>query len=157
LIDSAQFAVDASSRQNSISIGMPRNLRHLEHITSRLNFQVSKGVGPESVSNRHPRPGEPSEFHLVRYSEEHAVHPGVIACLPTRPEGSRSLLIIEEYPNGLIPLLVSVEGVRALDEQWSRGGSPDGWEMVVTSKVFRETAVKVRPIAFRQILADFWK
>jgi len=70
---------------------------------------------------------------------------------------TRSLLLIGNYPNGMTPLMISVEGLKQLEEQWIKGGSPEGWEMVIKAEILRDTALKAWPVAFRAIPADFWK
>lgn len=156
LVDSARFSADSFANQNTISLGMPRTAAYLDKLLERTNFYLAQ-VEPDLVKSRNPRPGELSEFREQRLSPEHAIHPGVIICLPRRPEQSRSLLLIGEYPNGITPMLISVEGLKQLDEQWIKNGSPEGWEMVVKAEIFRDTALKVWPVAFRPIPDDFWK
>jgi len=53
--------------------------------------------------------------------------------------------------------MISVEGLKQLEEQWIKGGSPEGWEMVIKAEILRDTALKAWPVAFRAIPADFWK
>jgi hypothetical protein len=55
-------------------------------------------------------------------------------------------------------MLTSAEGLRLLDQQWRKAGSPDAWEMVIEADVYRgDTVAKVLPVSFRAIPADFWK
>jgi hypothetical protein len=48
-------------------------------------------------------------------------------------------------------------GLKLLDEQWVKGGSPDSWEMVIEAEVYRDTVLKVWPVSFRAIPGTFWK
>lgn len=116
----------------------------------RTNFYLSQ-VGPDIVRSRNPRSGEAAEFAEQRLSPEHAIHPGIIICLPTRPEQTRSLLLVGNFPNGMTPLLISVDGLKQLDEQWQKAGSPEGWEMVVKAEIFRDIALKSWAAAFLAI------
>jgi len=156
LVDSARFSADAFAAQNTISLGMPRTAAYLDRLLERTNFYLAQ-VEPDIVRSRNPLRGEPAEFAQQRFSAEHAIHPGILICLPARPEQTRSLLLIGNYPNGMTPLLISVEGLKQLEEQWVKGGSPEGWEMVVKAEIFRDTALKAWPVAFRPIPQDFWK
>jgi hypothetical protein len=54
-------------------------------------------------------------------------------------------------------MLLSLDGLKLLDEQWVRGGSPDSWEMVIEAEVYRDTVLKVWPVSFRAIPDTFWK
>ncbi|MDZ4796584.1 MAG: hypothetical protein SGI92_00370 [Bryobacteraceae bacterium] len=156
LVDSARFSADAFAAQNTISLGMPRTAAYLDRLLERTNFYLAQ-VEPDIVRSRNPLRGEPAEFAQQRFSAEHAILPGILICLPARPEQTRSLLLIGKYPNGMTPLLISVEGLKQLEEQWVKGGSPEGWEMVVKAEIFRDTALKAWPVAFRPIPRDFWK
>ena len=54
-------------------------------------------------------------------------------------------------------MLLSLEGLKLLDEQWTRCGSPDAWEMVIQAEIYRDTILKVTPVACHAIPAAFWK
>lgn len=155
VIESAKFAAGSFAVENTISLGMPRTAGYLDSLMERTNFYLAR-VNPDVVANRHPRPGEPAEFRESRGSPEHATHPGIVIALPRRPEGTRSLLLVGQYPNGIVPLLTSVDGMSMLEREWHKAGSPDGWEMVVQAEIFRETALRVWPVATRPISSDFW-
>jgi hypothetical protein len=54
-------------------------------------------------------------------------------------------------------MLVNLEGLKSLDEQWTKSGSPDAWEMVIQAEIYRDTILKITPVACRAIPATFWK
>jgi hypothetical protein len=54
-------------------------------------------------------------------------------------------------------VLTSLEGLKLLDEQWQKSGSPEAWEMVIQAEIYRDTVLKATPVACRPIPATFWK
>ena len=157
VIESRRFAADSVAARNTIFIGMPRTAAYLEHIAQKLNFYIER-VEPDVIRNRNPLPGEAKEFVQVNYSADRIRYPGIIALLPPRPEHTRSLLLLGRSPAGLATLLSSIDGLRLLDEQWSKAGSPDAWEIVVEADTYRgDVFEKVAPVSFRPIPSDFWK
>jgi len=85
LVDSSRFSADAFASQNTISLGMPRTAAYLDRLLERTNFYLAQ-VEPDIVRSRNPLQAEPSEFVQQRFSAEHAIHPGILICLPARPE-----------------------------------------------------------------------
>jgi hypothetical protein len=77
--------------------------------------------------------------------------------LPTRPEHTRSLLLMGRTLTSMTTMLLSLDGLKLLDDQWVKGGSPDSWEMVIEAEVYRDTVLKVWPVSFRAIPDTFWK
>ena len=43
------------------------------------------------------------------------------------------------------------------DEQWAKIGSPDAFETVIQAEIYRDTILKVAPVASRAIPSTFWK
>lgn len=156
VIESRRFAADSVAARNTIFIGMPRTAAYLEQIAQKLNFYIER-VEPDVIRNRNPLPGEAKEFVQVNYSADRVRYPGIIALLPPRPEHTRSLLLLGRSPAGLATMLSSMDGLRLLDEQWKKAGSPDAWEMVVEADTYRgDIFEKVTPVSFRPLPSDFW-
>ncbi|HVW85355.1 MAG TPA: helix-turn-helix domain-containing protein [Bryobacteraceae bacterium] len=157
IIESRKLAADSFATRNTIFIGMPRTAAYLEQISRKLNFYIER-VEPDVILNLHPLAGETPEFREVDYSADRIRYPGIIALLPPRPERTRSLLLLGRSPVSIATMLSSVEGLRLLDEQWRKNGSPESWEMVVEADTYRgDTIARVWPVSFRPISTDFWK
>jgi hypothetical protein len=156
LIESRKFAADSFAAQNTIFFGMPRTAVYLDRLVKKTNFYIAQ-VEPDLVGNRSPKPGEPAEYREVDYSSDRKVFPAVIVLLPTRPEHTRSLLLMGRTLTSMTTMLLSLDGLKLLDEQWVKGGSPDAWEMVIEAEVYRDTVLKVWPVSFRAIPDTFWK
>jgi len=54
-------------------------------------------------------------------------------------------------------LLLSREGLKLVEEQWAKSGSPDAWEMVIEAEIYRDTILKVWPVSLRPIPSTFWE
>jgi hypothetical protein len=157
VVESRKFAADMIAARNTIFIGMPRTAVYLDQISRKLNFYVER-VEPDVIRSRNPFSGEEKQFAQVNYSADRIRFPGIIALLPSHPEHTRSLLLLGRSPISMATMLISAEGLRLLDQQWRKAGSPDAWEMVIEADVYRgDTVAKVSPVAFRAIPADFWK
>lgn len=156
LVESRKFAADSFATQNTIFLGMPRTAVYLDRLLAKTNFYIAQ-VEPDIIRNRKPQPGEQADFKEVQYSVDRRVTPAIIVQLPTRPEGTRSLLLMGRIPTSLSSMLVTLEGLKLLDEQWVKNGSPEGWEMVIQAEVYRDTVLKFSPVAFRPIPTSFWK
>jgi hypothetical protein len=157
LIESRKLDTDSVATQNTIFLGMPRTAVYLDYISRRLNFYIER-VEPDVVANRNPRPDEKKDFREVDYSVDRISYPGIIALLPPRPEHTRSLLLLGRSPVSIAAMLTSSAGLRLLEEQWTKAGAPDAWEMVIQAETYRgDTVAKVIPVAFRPISQDFWK
>ena len=77
--------------------------------------------------------------------------------LPVRPERTRTLLLMGRNLTSMTSMLLNLEGLKLIDEYWTKGGSPEAWEMVIQAEVYRDTVLKTVPVAFRPIPASFWK
>jgi hypothetical protein len=136
---------------------MPRTAVYLDQISQKLDFYIER-VEPDVIRDRKPRPGEPAEFRQIDYSADRTRYPGIIALLPPRAEHTRYLLLLGRSPLSLATMISSSDGLRLIDEQWKKGGSPDAWEMVIESDLYRgDTVARIVPVAFHGISADFWK
>jgi hypothetical protein len=93
----------------------------------------------------------------VPYSADRRLAPALVTLLPARPERSHMLLLLGRNLTSLTSMLLSLEGLKVLDEQWKKSGSPDAWEMVIQAEIYRDTVLKVSPVACRAIPATFWK
>jgi hypothetical protein len=156
LIESRRFPADSFAAQNTIFLGMPRTAVYLDRLVKKTNFYIAQ-VEPDLVGNRNPKPGEPAEYRQIDYSSDRKVFPAIIVLLPTRPEHTRSLLLMGRTLTSMTTMLLSLDGLKLLDEQWVKGGSPDSWEMVIEAEVYRDTVLKVWPVSFRAIPETFWK
>lgn len=156
LVESRRFPAETFAAHNTIYFGMPRTAMYLDRLVAKTNFYIAQ-VQPDIVRNRNPISGEPSEYREISYSADRRVHPAIIIMLPVRPEGTRSLLLMGRLLGGITSMLLSSEGLKLLDEQWQNGGSPDGWEMVIHIEIYRDTVLKVVPVAFRSISPSFWR
>jgi len=156
IIESRKFAADSAAAKNTIFLGMPRTAVYLGPISQKLNFYIER-VEPDIIRNRAPRNGEPLEYKGMAYSADRIRFPGIIALLPPRPEHTRSLLLLGRSPVSMATMLSTSDGLRLIDEQCKKSGSPVAWEMVVEAEVYRgDTVVKIVPVAFRPIPAGFW-
>lgn len=156
LIESRKFAADSFAAQNTIFFGMPRTAVYLDRLVKKTNFYIAQ-VSPDLVGNRNPKPGEPAEYREVDYSADRKVFPAIIVLLPTRPEKTRSLLLMGRTLTSMTTMLLSLDGLKLLDEQWVKGGSPNAWEMVIEAEIYRDTILKVWPVSFRAIPDTFWQ
>jgi hypothetical protein len=156
LTESRRFPAESFAAQNTIFLGMPRTAGYLNQMLEKTNFYIAQ-VSPDIVRNRKPAPGEPAEFVEVPYSADRRLAPAIITLLPARPERTRMLLLLGRNLTSLTSLLVSLEGLKQVDEQWIKCGSPDAWEMVIQAEIYRDTILKTNPVACRAIPATFWK
>lgn len=156
LIESRKFAADSFGAENTIFLGMPRTAVYLDRLVKKTNFYIAQ-VSPDLVGNRNPKPGEPAEYREVDYSSDRRVFPAIIVLLPARTEQTRSLLLMGRNLTSMTSMLLSTDGLKLLDEQWTKGGSPGSWEMVIEAEVYRDTILKVWPVSFRAIPETFWK
>jgi hypothetical protein len=156
LTESRRFSADSFAAQNTIFLGMPRTAGYLNKMMEKTNFYIAR-VSPDVVRNRNPQPGEPAEFQEVSYSADRRLAPAIIVMLPARPERTRTLLLLGRNLTSLTSMLVNLEGLKSLDEQWTKSGSPDAWEMVIQAEIYRDTILKITPVACRAIPATFWK
>lgn len=156
LIESRRFPVDSFAAQNTIFLGMPRTAGYLNTMLERTNFYIAS-VSPDLIRSRNPRPGEPAEYREVSYSSERRLAPAIITLLPARPERTRMLLLLGRNLTSITSVLTSLEGLKLLDDQWRKSGSPDAWEMVIQAEIYRDTILKVSPVACRPIPATFWR
>jgi hypothetical protein len=104
-------------------------------------------VEPDAVGNRKPLAGEPQEFLEVDYSADRKRLPGITALRAPRPEQSRALLP-GRSPLSIATLLTSEDGLRMLEEQWRKGGSPAAWEMVGEADAYRAVIQSRRRLRF---------
>ena len=156
LTESRRFPAESFAAQNTIFLGMPRTAGYLNQMLEKTNFYIAQ-VSPDLVRNRNPKPGEPAEFREESYSADRRLAPALIILLPARPEHTRMLLLLGRNLTSLTSVLVSLEGLKLLDEQWARNGSPDAWEVVIQAEIYRDTILKATPVAFRAVPPAFWK
>jgi hypothetical protein len=156
LTESRRFPADSFAAQNTIFLGMPRTAGYLKQMLEKTNFYIAQ-VSPDIIRNRKPVAGEPAEFDEVPYSADRRLAPAIITLLPARPERTRMLLLLGRNLTSLTSLLVSLEGLKQVDAEWQKCGSPDAWEMVIQAEIYRDTILKTNPVACRAIPATFWK
>lgn len=156
LIESRKFATDSSAAQNTIYLGMPRTASYLDRMVAKTNFYVAQ-VEPDVIRSRNPHSDESAEYREAVYASDRRIRHAIIALLPVRPEGTRCLLLMGRALNTMTSMLLTLENLKLLDTQWDKGGSSDAWEMVIEADIYRDTVLKVRPVAFRPIGPEFWK
>jgi hypothetical protein len=156
LIESRRFPVESFAAQNTIFLGMPRTAGYLNQMLDKTNFYLA-GVNADVVLNRHPLAGEPAQYHEVAYASDRRRAPAIITLLPERTERTRMLLLLGRNLTSVTSLLLTPEGLRLLDEQWAKAGSPGSWEMVIEAEIYRDTVLKVSPVSCRAIASNFWQ
>lgn len=156
LTESRRFPAESFAAQNTIFLGMPRTAGYLNKMLEKTNFYIAR-VSPDVVRNRDPKSGEPAEFQEVSYSADRRLAPAIIILLPARPEGTRMLMLLGRNLTSITSLLISLEGLKLVDEAWAKSGSPDAWEIVIQAEIYRDTVLKTTPVACRPIPATFWK
>jgi hypothetical protein len=156
LTESRRFPAESFAAQNTICLGMPRTAGYLNQMLEKTNFYIER-VSPDVIRNRAAKPGEPAEYQEVAYSSDRRLAPAIIILLPPRPEGTRMLLLLGRNLTSLASLLVSLEGLKRVDEMWTQNGSPEAWEMVIQAEIYRDTVLKTTPVACRSIAPGFWK
>jgi hypothetical protein len=156
LIESRRFPAESFASQNTIFLGMPRTATYLNQMLEKTNYYIAR-VEPDVVKSRNPQSGEPSEYHEVAYSADRRIAPAIIILLPARPEHTRMMLLLGRNLTSITSMLLTLEGLKALDEQWTKIGSPDAFEMVIQAEINRDTILKVTPMAAKAIPSTFWK
>jgi Transcriptional regulatory protein, C terminal len=156
LIESRRFPVDSFAAQNTIFLGMPRTAGYLNRMLDKTNFYLT-GNNADIVRNRNPRPGEPVEYREIVYASDRRMAPAIVTLLPARPEHTRMLLLLGRNLTSITSMLLTAEGLRLLDDQWSKIGSPSAWEMVIEAEIYRDTVLRVSPVTCRAISSAFWK
>jgi hypothetical protein len=155
LTESRRFPAESFAAQNTIFLGMPRTAGYLSKMLDKTNFYIEH-VSPDVIRNRHPIPGEPAEFQEVSYSADRRIAPAIIVLLPARAERTRMLMLLGRNQTSLTSVLVTSEGLKLLDEQLAKCGSPDAWEIVIQAEIYRDTILKITPVGCRAIPATFW-
>jgi hypothetical protein len=156
LTESRRFAAESFAAQNTIFLGMPRTAVYLNQMLEKTNYYIAD-VDPVIVRSRNPQPGEPPEYRETAYSADRRTAPAIIVLLPTRPEHTRTLLLLGRHLTTMSSMLVTREGLKLIDEQWMKAGSPDAWEMVVQADINRDTILRFYALTCRPIPASFWK
>src|SRR5579885_707004 len=156
LTESRRFPAESYATQNTIFLGMPRTATYLNHILEKTNYYIAS-VEPDVIKSRTPRAGEPAEFREISYSADRVTAPSIITLLPTRPEHTRVLLLFGRHLTAMSSMLVTPEGLRLIDDAWTKAGSPEAWEMVVQAEFYRDTILKFEVAACRPIATNFWK
>jgi len=156
LTESRRFPAESFAAQNTIFLGMPRTAGYLNTMLEKTNFYIAR-VDPDVVKSRNPRPGEPAEYREVAYSADRRIAPAIIILLPARPEHTRMMLLLGYNLTSITSMLLTLEGLKSLDQQWVKIGSPDAFEMVIQAEIYRDTVLKVVPLASRPIPSSFWK
>ncbi len=157
LTDSPSLPIDSVGARNTIFLGIPRfyaTSHRVGQILEKMNFSVT-GYEPTVIKNKNPRPGEAAEYREVDYSNEHRVYPELMILLPPAANRARTLLLLGSQAMAFTSMLVSPEGLKAVDQYWTKGGSPDAWEMLIQAEVNGDTILRVTPIAIHAISGSF--
>jgi hypothetical protein len=156
LVESRKFATDSFADRNIVFLGMPRTTAgYLDRLLERTTFYMAQ-ADPDVIRSRNVAPSSPMEFRETSYSADRRVYPAVIVYLPKRPEGTRCILVLGRYLTGAASMLLTADGLRSLEAEREKAGSPDAWELVVESETYRDTLLNARARAFRQIAPNFW-
>jgi hypothetical protein len=115
------------SKNNVIALGTWGTLTELRPYLDRMSFEL--GPHETYVLNRKPAKGEPERFDFVNGS-----YPGVVAVLPGAVNRTRLLLIASRFTAGVVSLLTSRNALNQIDELWKGQGSPEYYEVVVTTE-----------------------
>ena len=126
LIESRRFPAAFFAAQNTIFLGMPRNAGYLNQILARTNYYMAS-VDPDVIKSRSPRAGEAEEYREVLYSSDRRTAPAIIVFLPASQEHTRMLLLLGKYITATTSMLLNPEGMKLVDEAWTKAGSPDAW------------------------------
>ena len=156
LTESRRFSAESFAAQNTIFLGMPRTATYLSQMLDKTNYYMAS-ADPEIIKNRNPQAGEPAEYREISYSSDRRISPAIIVLLPMRPEHTRMLLLLGKHLTTMSSMLMTRDGLRMIDEQWTRAGSPDAWEMVVQAEIYRDSILKFSALATRPIPSTFWK
>ena len=148
MTESRRFPAESFAAQNTIFLGMPRTAGYLNKMVEKTNFYIAS-VSPDVIRSRNPKPGAPAEYREVSYSADRRIAPAIVTLLPARPEQVRILLLMGRNLTSITSTLVTMEGLKLLDDQWTRNGSPDAWEMVIQAEIYRDTVLKVNPVDFQ--------
>jgi hypothetical protein len=158
LIESSDLPAEALARQNTILIGSPNTGVHIRSLMEKTNFALVRGASPSVVRNKTPLPGEQASFEETIQSRERRICPGIIVWLPKRPEGTQTLLLVGRWSTALASLLTSTEGLKMVEQELTKIGRPEGWEMVVEAEIQADTTIlRSWPVAAREIPASYWK
>jgi hypothetical protein len=158
LIEEPQYSGDYNSTHNTILLGSPGSSRsYIRELTSKMNFDVVKNI-PTVIINRKPATGEPSRYEEVELSTKRRICPGIVALLPDRPEGTRTLMLAGRWTPAMVQALTTIDGLKLLDQQLRSSGSPNSWEMVVQAEIESDTTVvRVWPVSCHALPTTFWK
>lgn len=156
LTESRRFPAESFAAQNTIFLGMPRTATYLNQMLEKTNFYIAS-VDPDLVKSRHPQPNEAAEYREISYSADRRIVPGIITLLPARPEHTRMLVLWGRFLTSMSSMLVTRDGLRLIDEEWRKAGSPEAWEMVIQAEVNHETVLKFYASACRPIPSTFWQ
>jgi hypothetical protein len=123
LTESRRFPAESFAAQNTIFLGMPRTAGYLKQMLDKTNFYIAKSA-PTSygTASRARRTGGLSGKYPTRPTGGSA--PAIITLLPRAPSGPACSCSWDEISN-LTSVLLSLEGLKILDEQWRKTGSPD--------------------------------
>lgn len=155
LVESKRFSTAMAASQNIIYVGMSRNAGYFNPILAKTNYYMAS-TDPEIVRSRHPRPGEPEEYHETTYSSIRTTAPSIIVLLPPSPEHTRMLLFLGKYMTAATSIMLSHEGLKLVDEAWRKAGSPAAWEMLTETEFNADVILKFTVVSCRSIPASFW-
>jgi hypothetical protein len=149
-VPASNLTVEAAGNQNTIFIGIPQSMDRIHDLLETTNFYIEVG-GAGVVQNRKPKTGELKEYAEEAQSPRRRTTPGIIALLPRDGGAVRTLVLAGRNPTSLAWLLTSDEGLKVLEQERRRGGSPDYFEMAVEAEIDGDAVLKVWPVGFRQV------
>ncbi len=149
-VPASNLTVEAAGNQNTIFIGIPQSMDHIHDLLETTNFYIQVG-GAGVVQNRKPKSGELKEYAEEAQSPRRRTTPGIIALLPRDGGAVRTLVLAGRNPTSLAWLLTSDEGLKVLEQERRKGGSPDYFEMAVEAEIDGDAVLKVWPVGFREV------
>jgi hypothetical protein len=148
----AESPVDTLDRENLIVAGTPRTLAPFQAVLSRLSFQID--AGRSEVIDRRLAPSAPRKFKTVSQSPLRMTTPGIIACLPGGPQGTKVLIFVTTYyTSALVSYLTSESGLAELQAAQRTHGNSPYFEAIILSEMNGTTNLRSHLVEFRPIPA----
>jgi hypothetical protein len=156
LVEGASYPSDLASKHNTIFVGLPHSSPYLRNFAEKMNFRIATGI-PLTIENKRPGAGEPARYDEKVLSEKRRICPAILALLPAKTDGGRTMILSGRFVNTFSSMLLSADGLKVVDEELRRIGSPDAWEMVIEAEIENSTTIiRTTPLAARAIPAGFW-
>ena len=104
--------------------------------------------------DRRLAPSAPREFKTVIQSPLRMTTPGIIACLPGGPQGTKVLIFVTTYyTSALVSYLTSESGLAELQAAQRTHGNSPYFEAIILSEMNGTTNLRSHLVEFRPISA----